>query len=311
MPASLNAWFILARAVHYGACLIFFGIFAFDRFVAAAVATEAAAYWKSCMRRFSLVLLPLIFISGIGWFVCVAATMSGQSPEMETLKSVWTQTQFGDVWKTRWIFWFAASAAAICQSFELPASFQKILIWLQLVFSGVILGSLAWTGHGLEGSAGHLIADVLHLLVAGFWPAGLLPFTLLLRKLVQPSAIASGDSISTLIRRFSAWSLASVVLLAATGFVNSWFLVGSLSDFIDHPYGRWLLAKIILFVFTVVLGAVNLLRLKPRLTMKTPNSPAAAAAISGLQLNVRCELFLSTLIIIVVAILGMLPPTFR
>jgi putative copper export protein len=46
--------------------------------------------------------------------------------------------------------------------------------------------------------------------------------------------------------------------------------------------------------------------------MENPNSPAAAAAaISGLQLNVRCELFLSTLIIIVVAILGMLPPTFR
>jgi putative copper export protein len=55
------------------------------------------------------------------------------------------------------------------------------------------------------------------------------------------------------VRRFSALSLGGVALLAATGFINSWFLVGSFSNLIEQTYGRWLLAKIILFCFAVAI----------------------------------------------------------
>ena len=198
--------------------------------------------------------------------------------------------------------------AILFRSLKPKTSLQKILIWLQLFFSGALLGSLAWAGHGLENSRWHLFADVLHLLAAGFWPTGLLLLALFLRKLRQVPDLAQWQSIAALVRRFSALSLGSVALLATTGFVNSWFLVGSFSNLLEQHYGRWLLAKIILFCFAVTIGAVNLLRLKPLLLIEDSQAQNFETTVAQLQFNVRMELILGTAIIIIVAILGILPP---
>jgi putative copper resistance protein D len=203
----------------------------------------------------------------------------------------------------------AAAVAILFYFSKSQTTFQRFLIWLEFFFSGALLGSLEWAGHGQETSAWHLLADVWHLLVAGFWPAGLLPFALLLRRLRQARDPAHGHSIAALVRRFSALSLGSVALLAATGFVNSWFLVGSFSNLIEQPYGRWLLAKIILFCFAVAIGAVNLLRLKPRLLIESSEAQSSEATVARLQFNVQLELAIGTAIIIVVAIIGILPPS--
>jgi putative copper resistance protein D len=304
--------FILTRAVHFAACLLFFGVFAFDRFVAFSAAarerSDPADYWQSCVQWFSLVLLPVIFISGIAWFVLVAMMMSGQPLQTEILKTVWTQTQFGTVWKWRLIFWLGSVGVGLFHFFKPQTSFWKKMTWLELLLGGCLLGSLAWTGHGSEGSRWHGLADVLHLLVAGFWPTGLLPFALLLRKRRRTSESANQLSINTLVRRFSFLSLGSVALLTVTGLVNSWFLVGSFSNLFGQPYGRWLLAKIILFCIAVAIGAVNLLRLKPQFLIANSQSQSVQAAAAQLQFNVRLELFLTTAIVIIVAILGILPP---
>src|SRR5882724_10238297 len=99
----MTTWLILARAVHIGACLLFFGIFAFDCFVATAIPangkTETGNYRQTRIRFFSLILLPVILSSGIAWFALVAMNMGGQTLSKEILKTVWTQTQFGTVLK--------------------------------------------------------------------------------------------------------------------------------------------------------------------------------------------------------------------
>ncbi|HTX21990.1 MAG TPA: CopD family protein [Candidatus Aquilonibacter sp.] len=296
----------MTRAVHFGACLLFFGIFAFDRFTAASILAdgkiEAATFWKSRVRAAGMILLPVIFISGISWFILVAMTMSGEPPQLEILKIVWTQTEFGTVWKWRLIIWLAVVVLFIFSQSRIP--FHQTLAWLQLLFGGVLLGSLAWAGHGLEDSHWHLLADILHLLVAGAWPTGLLPFALLLRKLRRTSEPA----IVPLVRRFSAMSLGSVALLTLTGWVNAWFLVGSFSNLFEQTYGRVLLLKIALFIFAVAIGAVNLLRLKPRLSTGNSQTQIFGLTAAQLQFNVQMELSLGTAIVIVVAILGILPP---
>jgi copper resistance protein D len=308
-----TTWLISARAIHLGACLLLFGVFAFDRFVATAISangkTEIGGYWQIRIRFFNLILLPIILLSGIVWFALVAMTMSGQSLQAEILKAVWTQTQFGMVWKVRLIFWLAAVVIAMFFNFfKTNSPLQKYLVWLQLCFSGILLGSLAWAGHGQETSIWHLLADILHLLVAGFWPTGLLPFFLLLKKLRQTTELPRWNLIAALVHRFSALSLGSVAVLTTTGSINSWFLAGSFPNLFEQTYGRWLLAKIILFCFAVSIGAVNLLQLKRRLApgkFPVENSEAAAAQ---LQFNIQVELFLGIAIIIVVAVLGILPP---
>jgi hypothetical protein len=85
----------------------FFGVFAFDRFVAAAISargiTEINNYWQGRIWFFNLILLLL---SGIAWFALVAMSMSGQPLQTAILKAVWAQTQFGAVSKIRLIFWW-------------------------------------------------------------------------------------------------------------------------------------------------------------------------------------------------------------
>ncbi|HEY1661203.1 MAG TPA: CopD family protein [Verrucomicrobiae bacterium] len=304
-----TGYLILARAVHFGACLLFFGIFAFDRFVAASVfengKSEAAHYWKSCLRFFSLILLPVMFVSGAAWFVLVAMAMSGQPPRLETLQTVWLQTQFGTVWQIRMAVWAVAMAAVILiQSTKSGNPFPDKFIWFQFLCGGLLLGSLAWAGHGREDSRWHLTADVLHLLGAGVWPAGLLPFAMVLRRLRSTSETTIGP----FVRRFSSLSLGTVLLMAATGLVNTWFLAGSFSNLVGQSYGRWLLLKIALFCIATAIGAINLLRLRPRLSVEDPRSPAAQAAGARLQTNVQAELLLGAAVVMIVAVLGVLPP---
>jgi putative copper resistance protein D len=314
-----TTWFILARAIHFGACLLFFGAFAFDRLVATVISTgdenPAIAWWQSRIRFCGLILLPLILLSGMAWLALVAETMGGEPLTMDILKTVWDQTQFGTVCLWRLIFWLAA-ATVLVVSFvsKPPIVFGKFLAWLQLLFGGCLLGSLAWAGHGQESSLCHLCADILHLLVAGFWPAGLLPMYLLLRKLRRAGGAEAMNSTYSstylLVRRFSALSLASVALLTATGLVNGWYLVGSLANLSGQIYGRWLLLKVVLFVLAVAIGAINLLRLKPRLSANNPAAQKDEAA-ARLQFNVQMELLLGAIIVIVVAILGILPPAIQ
>ena len=304
------ALFIAARAVHIGACLLFFAIFAFDCYETAILGEHSsiALFWRSRVHWFSLTLLPIILISGTVWFACVATTMSGEPLQFQILKTVWTRTQFGMVSVVRLLLWLAALVIALLYYLKRRAAARKPLIAIQFVLSGCLLGSLAWAGHGRESSSWHLLADVLHLVVAGFWPAGLLPFALVLNKLRQASQAADRPILAALVRRFSAMSLGCVALLAATGFVNSWFLVGSFSNLINQPYGRWLLAKITLFAIAVSVGAVNLLRLKPRLLNGGSEPQPASDVILQLRRNVLFEIYLGTAIVVIVAILGILPP---
>jgi copper resistance protein D len=305
----VTTWLISTRAVHFGACLLFFGVFVFDRFIASALPFEQsgiAGYWQKQIHLLNLILLPLVVLSGIAWFVLVAMTMSGQPLQMEILKIVWAQTQFGTVWKIRLII---LTLALIITGFSYFLKFQAWKsTWVQVVANGCLLGSLAWAGHGQESSSWHLFADVLHLLAAGFWPGGLLPLFLLLRKSRQSAQPADWYSVSVLVRRFSAISLAAVSLLVLTGLVNSWFLVGSISNLVEQPYGRWLLVKIGLFCAALAIASVNLIHLKPRLLIESSQPERAATTVAQLQTNVQIELFLGMAIIIVVAVLGILPP---
>ena len=305
-------WLIITRAVHFGACLLFFGIFVFDRFTASEIArpeSQMNDYWRTRLRQFSLVLWPIILVSGAAWFALVAMSMSGQPLQYDILKIVWTQTQFGTVWEIRCIFLLLAGIAiALAWFLKSQVPFQKCAAWFLLAVNGCLLGSLAWAGHGQESSPWHLWADVLHLLVAGVWPAGLVPLLLLLRRVRSVAEPRDWLPIVGLVRRFSIISLAAVVLLVATGLVNSWYLVGHISNLFTQPYGRWLLAKIVLFGLSLQIAAVNLLVLKPRLDFETSQKRHVDATVSLIRTNVRFEFFMGIAIVVIVAILGILPP---
>ncbi len=113
--------FVLVRAIHFAACLLMLGVWAFDRFMLRPVIGPMdgeilAVHWDRIARRLIVVILPVALLSGALWLVFVAANMSGR-PLDEAIKpavltKVWDGTTFGTVWKWRLGCWCAAALAA-------------------------------------------------------------------------------------------------------------------------------------------------------------------------------------------------------
>jgi putative copper export protein len=332
MPPSCDCqtmpvpWALVAvRAVHYSTCLLLFGVAGFDRLVASPVARRnrsAAPAGPLDSLRLSrrggwaiLALLILTLASGAAWLVLVAGEMAEMTPlqawQEGAVGIVWHQTRIGGAWQFRTACLAAAfAAAALLAGVRPPSRWRGAAAWLLLVSTGGMTAGLAWAGHGLtgEGTTGtcHAIADVLHLLVSGLWPMGLLPFAIVLRRL-RGSALSGASALTAaVVRRFSALSLFSVAALTLTGFVNSWALVGSVGALFNTRYGQTLAVKLGLFIVIVGFGAVNLLVLKPRVSRDSGDRQGAP--LRWLQFNITGELFLGTLIVLVVALLGMLAP---
>ena len=264
--------------------------------------------WRRLARLMIGWSLALALISGAAWLLLASLNMSdwepGESFPWSAVGIVWRVTQFGLLWKIRaglWVIVCVLAAPMLAGRGNLSDRAK----WIFLP-ACALLGSLAWAGHGTEGSpySLHVGADVVHLLICAAWPTGLFPLLLVLLASRKLSGQERQSYIPNLIPRFSGVSLAGVVLLVASGIVNSLFLLGPWSNFLYTSYGRWLLIKIALTGGAVSLGAVNLLVLRKRLS-------GSDGAQRILRMNVRLELALAILILLVVGWLGLMQPGVR
>lgn len=321
-----TALFVATRAVHFGACLLLFGVPGFDRLIIASVIRsypQIEAGWKRTARILLVISCPLALISGAIWLALNAINMSGLPPgealRPDVLRVVLTDTHFGKLWEFRSSMWlwttlilFASSLMSIAPRPFSYIRYRNWQAWLALIASGVFTGSLAWAGHGLTGELAtmHLYADAIHILICGFWPIGLLPLAMLLIQLYRLPDSAKWPAMAMLVRRFSAMSLFSVAVLVLTGIINTWALVGSVSNLFSSTYGLILLAKIVLFCGMLALGAMNLIHLKPRLSIDLADGISTQGEIAArrLQKNVAIEVALAAGIFVLVGLLGMLPP---
>ena len=96
-------------------------------------------------------------------------------------------------------------------------------------------------------------------------------------------------------------------MLAATGIVNAWILVGSFHALLVTEYGRLLMLKIIVFVVMLMLAAVNRFALTPRLAASTGHEPRLEV-LRRLTRNSTIEIALGFVIFAMVGMLGTLHP---
>ncbi len=290
----MNELLILSRAIHFGSCLVLLSVFAVRLLIERPAAKDRpAARWLAggC--------LAVAAGSGFLWLWASVAGMSGAglrgslNPHLFAL--VLEQTPPGQVWVAR---------AGIGLFLGVTLCFARHRwVWLVAALLGAAFtGSISWLGHAGASEEGRrvvmLTADVTHLLAVSAWPAGLVPFALLLRRHIREG---SPGAAYVAARRFTAMSLAAVATIAASGSVNAFFVVGSFHALAATEYGRMLVVKLLLFVTAVVLGAFNLLVHEPRLE----STPDALGAMAG---KVWIEVAFGTLIVVVVAILGTLAP---
>ena len=301
---------IAARVVHYASTISLAGLFAFLCLVAAPDASGMLRRRLSVLGWASLV---LALVSGLGWLVVLAAKLSGKPLDLVlpqgVVTIVLTRTRFGQVWLARFVLAMLLALCLLARHRWRPHA----LNWAGLVLSGGILGTLAWAGHGgaTPGRPGelHLAADILHLLAAGAWLGSLIPLALLLAEARRIGDADWAALVPRAVRRFSLLAAASVAILFAAGLVNTWFLAGTVPALIGTLYGRLLLGKIAIFATMVTLGAVNLLRMGPRLAPGAAGRPAWwAAAIGHLRRNALIEAALGLIVLAIVGLLGILPP---
>jgi putative copper export protein/mono/diheme cytochrome c family protein len=304
------SFLIAARAVHYASIISLAGVFAFLCFVVGPVISPPL---HARLSRVAWASLAFAVLSGGGWLLLVSAQMSSQTIadtlSQGVVATVLTRTRFGQVWILRF-----ALAVILAGLLLLPQGYRgRWWRWGGLAFAAGTLAALAWAGHGAAtpGRPGdlHLAADILHLLAAGAWVGSLIPLALMLAEMRQNGDPGSAVAARRVVVRFSVLAAVSVVILLAAGLVNTWFLAGTIPVLIGTEYGRLLLCKIAIFVTMVTFGAVNLLRMTPRLGPTTGHRlPLVQAALGHLRRNALVEAGLGLSILGIVAVLGILPP---
>ena len=157
----------------------------------------------------------LAALSTLAWLP-IQAAMIGESwqsaVDRSTLSTLLWDTAIGKAWLVRLALSLLLAAAL---SWRSASS-------LRLALSGLLLASLALTGHANmdEGTRGvlHILNDALHLLAGGAWLGSLLALPGCLVRLRDPAFCAEAN---TALRRFSSAGHLAVALVIATGIVNT------------------------------------------------------------------------------------------
>ncbi len=293
------------RFVQFTAAMVIFGAGAFRLY---ALPGGDAHAWPSALAgfdawsgRMSLATAIVALVSALALLLSQTAAMAGSAAaaaDPATVTAVLVETRFGRVWL--WHLLLAIFLVLACLG--RPRRRRPVVLTLSLL----LLASLGWIGHAAmdEGLAriGHELNQTVHLLAAGLWLGGLVPLGWLLRRAQaarEDAAVinATRDAIG----RFSQMGYLAVALIALTGAINSFLLVGSLRALLATPYGRLLALKILLFFAMVVVALVNRFHLAPRIDRDT-------LALGALYRTIRLEQGLGLCILAVVSVLGTWPP---
>jgi copper resistance protein D len=299
---------VVARVLHYTAVTTLAGVSFFPLYAYAAAEPAGLLRWRQAVL---LAAAAAALISGLLWFVFSVANMSGTMAGIADQEMLWTvvnETTFGSVWMARMVLAVILTVIAARPSRKATASRDLITACL----AAVLLASLAGTGHAQieEGWIGlvHVGADAAHLLAAGAWLGGLVPLGFILLDY----SIADGEPIvdvDPILLRFSSMGYAAVATLVASGLINSWFLVGSVSSLLMTLYGQILLAKVAFFAAMLALAAANRFWLVPRMIETRMGASGEAAVWLGrLRYHVLGEQFLGLMVLLAVSALGTMRP---
>jgi putative copper resistance protein D len=302
--AAVDWPLITVRAIHFAASAVITGTLVFRTWVAKPgfPSEQAIALgWRSQSLRVAWIALAVTLLSGAGWLLLQAVSMSGLPPgeamTSQVLSTVLNETQFGAVTEIRSVLAIILATALAFDRFALADR-------LALAAAVGLTASIAWTGHAGStlGELGnlHLAADALHLVAAAGWIGGLVALSLLLAAVRRHGGASLARDAA---QRFSTLGIVSVATLAVTGLVNSWILVGSFRALPATEYGQVLTLKLIVFAAMLVFAAVNRFALTPRLVAGNDHE-----AVRKLMRNSVVEIALGLAIFAIVGVLGTLHP---
>jgi copper resistance protein D len=275
---------VLARWVYYGAVMTLFGSSLFPLYALAGRDPTPALL----PRAVNVTLAVAAFVAASGSLLGFTATLVGPENWSDTLQAILLESSFGTVWIARLAGSLLLPSAALLRSPALLAALSLMLLACE-----------GWSGHAAAWGLAGSITMVVHVVSASAWIGGLVPLGRFVRA-AQQHRYSITDAQAVLLR-FSHLGMAAVALIAVTGAVNTWRMLGMAPDPLD-AYGRVLLAKIVLFGFMLVLAVTNRYWLMPRLG--GPGRPLGA-----LVRTILLEQALAAGVLLAVSALGLMDPS--
>lgn len=212
----------------------------------------------SALWRLFNICIPVMIVCGIANLLIRAAEISGQPlpTVFPVLPTVIFHTHLGQVW-------LIYISALILLSIALKAGgrYRDSQGFLGLVLFLTILVSMTESASGHAADKGDWsiqeIMDWLHLLAACFWGGGLFALSLvILPSLVQRNNRAA-PLIADVAGKFSRIAGIAVGGIVITALYNAWIYVGSYEALWKTSYGRLVIAKALLLLVLIHLGAFN------------------------------------------------------
>jgi copper transport protein len=270
----------VTRAISYLAILLALGPVGFTYLVL------DDAGQRSVLRRISQIGVALGVVATIA-FVAVQSAQAADAASFDAFARFWG-TRSGSLLAMRIVL-------LIALLFAPDSPQQQLGQWARLFLGGAILMTFSLQSHTAALNRPELIAlDWLHLVAMVTWVGGLLPFLIVARTSDVP--------LDVMTRRFSLIAVISVAVLAVTGAARGYLHAGSMEAITGTTYGQSLLVKTGLVGLMLVLGAVNLLLISPRLR--------AASQSVGRRLlqTVPTEITIATGVLILTGIMAGIAP---
>ena len=324
--------FGIARGVSYAAIALAIGALAFLVAIWLPALSSVAggdARWLEASERFSrrlrnflMIALAAGALSEACQLVFQGATGTGgtfwSAADRSVLREV-IHTRFGTVHLLDLIAFAAFLMLAVPRGWApvlRPASvgatglaaprFGRAELLLMGTLAAFLAISPALAGHAATQSPSGLLIpiDILHVMAMSIWVGGLLVLVAVLP--VATRALDAPDRtrlLAATLLRFSPLALAAVCAILASGLVQAYEHVRSVDNLIHTGYGRAVLAKMLLLVVLIGLGAYNRQRSVPGLKKLAADGAPPGAAGLGLRRSLRSEVALLAVVIAVTSVL--------
>jgi copper resistance protein D len=284
----------LCRFAHFLVAMLAFGMSAYLW----AYAPERLRLAVSpVIRRFALIASVVALITALAWLALESASMADDwsaAVDPSAIGAVLTDTAFGHAWALHLAL--AAALVAIVAVSPRDGWAATSLV------SAALLASLGLVGHaamqtGAEGAL-HRANHAVHLMAAGAWIGGLVPFAMCLRAYERDDL--RKDAVRAM-AGFSFWGQLIVAAIVLTGVVNIALTSHRPPLPPTTPYRALLVAKLVIVAIMILLALVNRFVLAPRLKTST-------YALTALRATSAAEVGLGCLVIALVSVFALLDP---
>ena len=288
---------------------------------------EASRGFGSRSRTIFAGAIGLGLICTIAGVIFQGALASGTGPLEALDTSVIGEvldTRFGEVWAIRFGIWVALAvvfAVAVSQRGPAPAlrpatlgaegtaleTPPRALVWIGGALLVALAATPAFAGHAssLDPTWALVPSTIVHVTAMSVWVGGLVMLVAALpaatRNLEPPDRTRL---LAACLRRFSPIALGAVIVLLATGILQSLLELDSLSALVDTAFGRLILVKSALLAALIGLGAVNRRRSIPKMDALARGGETPGSAGLALRRILRAEVALVAAAIVATSFLA-------